>query len=229
MSILTAMQEYLPWHRPSFDHAILVGIDGWLSDREADLLFRLASQCTGKGAIVEIGSWKGKSTVCLSLGSRKGVGTYVTAIDPHTGSSEHGTVDTYAEFLRNIERTGISPMVKPIRKRSQDVAKEWQGGPVELLWIDGAHEYEFVLRDLLLWEPHLMEGGVIAFHDSTMPGPWRVIEDHLYKGTNFSHIRFVHGITYAVKGKATPVRNRAMMFLRDAAFCLWKLKKILGG
>ncbi|MBM3230726.1 class I SAM-dependent methyltransferase [Candidatus Peregrinibacteria bacterium] len=221
------MKEYLPWHRPAFDHAILRGMDGWLSDREADLLFRLSSECTGKGAIVEIGSWKGKSTTCLALGSRKGAGTHITAIDPHTGSSEHGKVDTYAEFLKNIERNGVADMVEPVRARSQDIGKTWQK-PVELLWIDGAHEYEFVLEDLRVWQQHLIEGGVVAFHDSTMPGPWKVIEDHLYRGNAFHSIGFVHGITYAVRGKATPVRNMGMMLLRNAAYGLWRAKKMLG-
>lgn len=219
------MKEYLPWHRHPFDHTIIANMEGWLSDKEADLLFRLASQCKGKGAIVEIGSWKGKSTTCLSLGSKAGAGTPITAIDPHTGSSEHGDVDTYAEFLHNIDRNGITDMVEPIREYSQNVGKEWDK-PVELLWIDGAHEYEYVLQDLEIWEQFLIDGGVIAFHDSTMPGPWKVLEDHLYKGNKFRKVRFVHGITYAVKGSPTPIRNRGMMILRNVVYGLWKIKKL---
>ena len=220
------MKEYLPWHRHPFDHTIINDMDGWLSSKEADCLYRLASNTTGKGAIIEIGSWKGKSTTCLALGSRKAAGTHITAIDPHTGSSEHGDVDTYEEFLTNIKQNGVDDMVQPIRKKSGDVGREWSG-PVELLWIDGAHEYEYVLEDLETWEPHLVEGGIIAFHDSPMPGPWQVIEDHLYKGAKFRNIRFVHGITYATKGKATPLRNHGMMFLRDLTYAAWKLKKLL--
>ena len=219
--------EYLPFHRSPFDHSILSGTEGWLSSKEADLLYRLARNCTGRGAIIEIGSWKGKSTTCLALGSRDGAGKKVNAIDPHTGSSEHGKVDTFAEFRSNIERNGMTDMVSPIVKPSATVAREWSG-PVELLWIDGAHEEEFVREDLLLWEPHLIEGGVVAFHDSTMPGPWKVIEEELYRGSKFHSIGFVHGITYATKGKATPIRNRMMMLLRDLVYSLWKMKKSVG-
>ena len=136
-------------------------------------------------------------------------------------------MDTYAEFLANIERNGVANMVEPIRDYSHNVGKTWDK-PVELLWIDGAHEYEFVLQDLEIWEPHLLEGGIIAFHDSTMPGPWKVIEDHLYKGSKFHSIGFAHGITYATKGPATPIRNRGMMQLRNVVFGLWKLKKLIG-
>ena len=33
-------------------------VHGWLTHSEGQLLFRLAKACTGRGVIVEIGSWK---------------------------------------------------------------------------------------------------------------------------------------------------------------------------
>src|SRR6185437_7900934 len=50
----------------------LAGIEGWLSDEESATLYDLASRCTGRGVIVEIGSFKGRSTVSLALGTREG-------------------------------------------------------------------------------------------------------------------------------------------------------------
>jgi len=38
-------------------------VDGFLDEKEGILLYNLAKNCTGKGVIVEIGSWKGKSTI----------------------------------------------------------------------------------------------------------------------------------------------------------------------
>ena len=38
---------------------------GWLNEAEGLLLYRLARNCSGKGVIVEIGSWKGRSTIWL--------------------------------------------------------------------------------------------------------------------------------------------------------------------
>ena len=38
-------------------------VEGWLTEREGRLLFNLARKCSGKGVIVEIESWKGKSTI----------------------------------------------------------------------------------------------------------------------------------------------------------------------
>ena len=42
---------------------MIENIQGWLSDTEGILLFKLAKNLNGRGVIVEIGSWKGKSTV----------------------------------------------------------------------------------------------------------------------------------------------------------------------
>jgi len=85
-------------------------IDGWLTENEGRLLYRLAKNCRGHGAIVEIGSWKGRSTVWLGKGSMRGSRTKIYAIDPHIGSSEHqeenGEVWTFEEFKQNI-RTGL--------------------------------------------------------------------------------------------------------------------------
>jgi len=220
------MYEYLPFHRHRFDHSIIRDINGWLSDKEADLLFRLAKNCKGRGAIIEIGSWKGKSTICLALGSRAGAGAKITAIDPHTGSSEHGDVYTFDEFLKNISSAGVTDLVNPIKKTSEEASKGWTE-PIELLWIDGAHEEEFVRLDFDKWAPHLINGGMIAFHDSSMPGVKTVLEEELYKGREFKNIRFVHGITYATKGKPIPFTNRGMMLLKDIAYIIWKIKHFI--
>src|SRR5579864_2558755 len=86
---------------------VLTSVDGWLNPKEAWRLYRLARECRGRGAIVEIGSWKGKSTICLARGSIAGGKAKINAIDPHTGSPEHsrefGVVWTFDEFRRNIE------------------------------------------------------------------------------------------------------------------------------
>ena len=54
------------------EQKMLDDIEGWISDEEAALLYQLATRCTGCGVIVEIGSWKGKSTMCLGKGTMQG-------------------------------------------------------------------------------------------------------------------------------------------------------------
>jgi len=139
-------------------------VDGFLSEAEGRTLFGLAKECSTKGLVVEIGSWKGKSTIWLAKGSKAGKGAKVVAIDPHTGSPEHGKVNTLQEFRRNIKGAGVEAMVRPIVKTSEGAAKGFKG-KIGLLFIDGNHDYEFVKNDLKLWWDKVKPGGYLCGHD----------------------------------------------------------------
>jgi MMP 1-O-methyltransferase len=189
------------------------GINGWLTDAEKEFLYNAAKHCTGKGVIVEIGSWKGKSTICLAKGSKAGNNVKVYAIDPHTGSSryreKYGDVWSFEEFKENIRRAGVEDIVIPIVKTSENAARDWDGKPVELLWIDGAHEYEMVKLDFDLWSPYLIEGGIIAFHDTIgWPGSKKVVKENIYKSHNFANVGFIGSLTYARKVRANSLAQR---------------------
>jgi hypothetical protein len=58
--------------------------------------------------LVEIGSWKGRSTICIAIGSKAGKKNKCYAIDPHTGSSEHKIkgkdIWTFDEFKKEYKR-----------------------------------------------------------------------------------------------------------------------------
>jgi len=48
---------------------------------------------------------------------------------------------------------------------SEKAAHGWSK-PIRLLWIDGDHRYEPAQLDFKLWEPFVVEGGIIAMHDT---------------------------------------------------------------
>ena len=146
---------------------LIKDVPGWLSDEEGEALYELAKDCTGRGVIVEIGSWKGKSTICLGLGSRAGEGVRIFAVDPHA-DYRHG------EFKENVERAGIADLVTPVKGLSQDVVDDFDE-PIELLFVDG---------------------GTVAFHDTTWhPGVRKVVAEKIYGSRNFRDVRFVIGST----------------------------------
>src|SRR5438445_13813483 len=60
-------------------------IEGWLGPLEGYVLYRLARDGEGKGEIVEIGSWMGRSTAWLAAGSRAPGRERVHAIDTFDG------------------------------------------------------------------------------------------------------------------------------------------------
>jgi predicted O-methyltransferase YrrM len=167
---------------------LIKDVPGWLSDEEGEALYELARQCTGRGVIVEIGSWKGKSTICLGLGSRAGKGVRIFAIDPHA-DYRHG------EFKDNIERAGIADLVTPMKGLSQAVAGGFDE-PIELLFVDGSHEEDDVREDFEKWVPKVVEGGIVAFHDTTWhDGVRKVVAEKIYGSRRFKDVRFVIGST----------------------------------
>lgn len=211
-------------------------VEGWLSRPEGRRLWRLARGCTGRGSIVEIGSWKGKSTIWLANGSRAGKKLKIHAVDPHTGSTEHqrdlGKVWTFEEFQRNIKAAGVEELVVPHVDYSESVARTFSE-PVELIFIDGLHEYEGVKADFEAWFPKVIDGGVMAFHDTTgWWGPRRLVMEQLYCSPHFKDVRFSRSITYGTKvaqnSALDRLKNRAMLpvFLLYACVhrLLWRAK-----
>ncbi len=195
-------------------------VEGWLSDGEASALYDLAHACR-EGPIVEIGSWKGKSTTILALASKAGHKALVYAIDPHVGSPEHqkdgSSVWTFDEFRRNMDRVGASDVVRPLVMTSAEAARGFRE-KASLVWIDGAHEYEMVLIDIDSWTPHLAPGGIVAFHDTNWEGPARVVKERLYRGRDFRNIRFTESIVWAERctrqTRGDRLRNRYARLLR---------------
>ena len=211
-------------------------VDGWLNHQEGRLLYRLAKRCTGRGAIVEIGSWKGRSTIWLGHGSRDGHGLKIHAVDPHAGvidrDNANGTSSTFEDFQRNIRSAGVDDLIAPHVDFSDSVARSFPR-PVELIFIDGLHDYQSVKSDFEAWFPLVIEGGVMAFHDTTgQSGARKLVTERVYKSPHFRKIRFARSITYAQKtSRATALdrlENRLMLgvFLSYAFLYrqLWRLK-----
>ena len=186
-------------------------VEGWLTPEEGRLLYNLAKTCTGQGVIVEIGSWKGKSTIWLGRGSKAGGRVPIYAIDPHTGSAEtwqmFGEVWTFDEFLANIQTADVAGLVIPLRQMSEEAARSFDKA-VELIFIDGAHEYEMVRLDFELWFPKVIDGGIMAFHDADAPGPRELVEKHVLGSRHFRHGRFVHSILVAEKVSRASLKER---------------------
>jgi hypothetical protein len=162
--------------------------------------------------LVEIGSWKGRSTICIAIGSKAGKKNKCYAIDPHTGSSEHKIkgkdIWTFDEFKKNIKEYNVEDLIIPIVKTSEEAAINFEDS-VEFIFIDGAHEYDLVKLDFELWFPKLIDGGIIAFHDTKIfGGPKKVVEDYIFKSKYFKGVNFVDSITFATKVKKNFLKDR---------------------
>jgi predicted O-methyltransferase YrrM len=155
-------------------------LEGYLSTPKVRLLYATASSLDGPGAIAEIGSWKGKSTVALALGVRRGGRRLpIYAIDHHAGIAEDTGRNTWTPqgstwpvFLRTIREAGVEDLVRPLKMDSLSGAR-WLADraiPLQLLFVDGAHDEESVVRDLEAFFPLVAPGGLIALDDAKPDG-----------------------------------------------------------
>ena len=197
-------RAFLPEHVDE----IVAGVDGWLGPDEGRLLFRLAAEADPAGCIVEIGSWHGKSTIWLAAGARAGRGAHMVAIDPHVDAGLRQPGESTEHILRgNLERAGLAETTEIVAATSEAAAATWTR-PVSLLWIDGAHDYHSVRRDLELWDPHLLSDATLALHDTFVTeGPERVVQELLIASGRYTS--FVHAETTTAARRCGPLGRRA--------------------
>lgn len=154
-------------------------VEGHLTILEGLSLKELASQVEDFGVIVEIGSYKGRSTCFLGSGKKSTVKIFaIDSWDSQDMSNNEG--DTKNTFLENTK--GIQNLT-PIRGNSNDV-KVISEIPqlVDLIFIDANHNYDFVKQDISIYLPKLKPGKLIAFHDYGNPcGVKQAVEESLLR------------------------------------------------
>ena len=145
-------------------------VEGWLTEAQAQRLDRCGRAVRAGGRIVEIGSFRGRSTIVLARAAA--AGTEVVAIDPHLGSDrgpqeiaarpELGEEDTRL-FRANLERHGVLERVRHVRMLSSQAPLE---DAIDLLYVDGAHRFGPARDDLVRWGARVRDGGTMLVHDS---------------------------------------------------------------
>jgi hypothetical protein len=147
-------------------------VPGWLSPAQARRLWNAAGSLRAPAQVVEIGSFRGRSTIMLALAAADGVA--IVAIDPHLGGDrgpqeygdrpELGDADHEA-FAANLEGAGVADRVRHVRRFSQDALDE-VSGEIALLYVDGAHRFVPARADLRRWGARVPVGGRLLVHDS---------------------------------------------------------------
>lgn len=143
-------------------------IEGWMSKEELNFLYKTAGEMD---SVVEIGSWKGRSTHAL-LSACKGT---VTAIDHFQGSpgeQAHIGQKPYDDFKKNV---GMFKNLQVLKMSSDQAVNKI--GKVDMVFIDGAHTYEAVKNDIEKWLPKANK--LICGHDFKWETVRRAVEEML--------------------------------------------------
>jgi predicted O-methyltransferase YrrM len=171
-------------------------IEGFLQDDDASCLYGTASKLKKGSIILEIGSWKGKSTYCLARGLKEG---RVIALDPFDASGESGSREIYAEnrggdlrsqFVERMKALKVDSIVETWEGMSSDFADRQLS--IDFLFIDGDHSIEGCRADYENYSPKITLGGFLAFHDYQPNrkdlGPTWVIENLVTPSGQFEFV-----------------------------------------
>lgn len=136
--------------------SVLTGVPGWETEDEQHVLMQYAVGVPEPGQIVEIGAEYGMSSSIFCKGAKPLV--RITSIDLFPG-------DLLQKHNSNLREVGYHERTTKITGDSSLAGKQWTGGPIDLLFIDGDHSYEGAKADLDAWMPHVKVGGFAIVHD----------------------------------------------------------------
>jgi len=126
----------------------------------------------------EVGVWKGRGASYMAVEIfNSGKEISFDCIDTFLGSEEHVNPDSeffngdllkdndwlYKEFTKNT--APVKDIVNPIRAISWEAADLYDDESLDFVFIDAAHDYESVKKDIAAWYPKVKVGGILAGHD----------------------------------------------------------------
>lgn len=136
-------------------------IEGWMSESELAYLAEVASH---SNFTIEVGSFKGRSSIALSNSKR------LLCVDRWNGKVICGEKpegidvleEAYQEFLKNIEPYSN---IQHLKGESVELADNFPNECADVIFIDGGHDYEQVKADIKAYWPKLGKGARMIFHD----------------------------------------------------------------
>lgn len=130
------------------------------------VLDELALLAAGLLVVVEVGTWLGHSALALAAQCAG----HVYCVD-HWRGSPHGTgtvddpLSFYELFLTHIRSYEAGDRIVPLYGDSAAIAQLFTAHPIDLLYVDGAHDDLSVWTDLKKWEPLVRHGGLVCGDD----------------------------------------------------------------
>jgi hypothetical protein len=132
---------------------------GYFSEYDIAIYRDLAGKVPNGGLIVEIGVFRGRSLCSIGPACRDR-GIHMWAIDPW-----YGLDDLARAFIEAVAHFGLRENVMTIRSPAHVAAPFFAPQSIDLVYIDGPHDYDNVMQDIRDWLPRVKPGGWIGGHD----------------------------------------------------------------
>ncbi|WP_293126976.1 class I SAM-dependent methyltransferase [Microcoleus sp. bin38.metabat.b11b12b14.051] len=155
-------------------------IEGFMVPGQEEYLFNKVKSLPNDAVVVEIGSYKGRSTVAMAYACI-GTNIKIYCIDTWDGNDiDFPDRNFFDIWQQNLQKNGLYEYVVPLEGYSHQVLSQWleltKGNKIDFIFIDGSHQFLDVLKDFEQSFPLVKEDGWIAFHDvvAAWPGSERV-------------------------------------------------------
>ncbi len=158
---------------------------------------------------LELGTHSGNSyfSFCQAVEDLK-LNANCYAVDHWEGDKHSGNYgeEVYGR-VKKINDRHFHKISSLLRMDFDDALSYFNDKSIDLLHIDGLHEYEAVKHDFVQWLPKMSSKGVVLFHDTNVRerefGVWKLFDElaREYKSTNFSH---GHGLGVLCIGENIP-------------------------
>lgn len=148
-------------------------VPGMISASEQRFLFHMTRDCCAdRGAVVEVGTWLGKSTTALAAGlSARNARQKLHCYDRYCWKAFHSEIADLDlrpgdDFQPAFERF-LAPYRDRMRVTKTDLSEiVWKGGPIELLVLDAPKKASTLRNTLEIFGPALIPGiSKIVFQD----------------------------------------------------------------
>lgn len=173
---------------------------------EGCLLHALAQWSHRRGnCVIEIGSFRGAtlSTLALALNGADS-DSPVISVDPHFEEP-----DNAAHVRLALRQIGEERRLVQFPCTSDRAWRFLRPGSASLIFVDGDHSYEQVVKDFLNYRDVLAPGGCMLFHDygygehnglpEANPGVRRAIDEYVFPEEGFKSLLLAHSLLAFVK------------------------------
>jgi predicted O-methyltransferase YrrM len=177
-------------------------IHGWMSKEELRWLAETAAE---RKLIVEVGSWRGRSTKALAMTTPGRVfavdhwsGSVSERDSVHREAVELGADEIFRQFCANLAPEIRKGCLVPLRQDSTVAAATLLPVLVppgaDMIFIDAEHTFESVRRDIVSFLPLCANGAVLCGHDYGHEPVTRAVRETLGR----FEVRVVAGSIWAV-------------------------------
>lgn len=116
-----------------------------------------------KGAEIGVADGRYSECLCKEIPNLK-----LFCIDPWStyrgnqrGGGKARHYKNYEQAQKKLSRYGVIL----IRKLSMDAVRDFEDGSLDFVFIDGNHDFDYVMQDIIEWSKKVRKGGIVAGHD----------------------------------------------------------------